>query len=276
MKWDIIHRTEYHYAAPVRDSFNEARLQPFSDAGQTVEHFLLKVLPATRLRHHHDFYANTVHHFEILEPHSALLVESQLRVTTQPRPPLGITETPWPLADIGAAAREARVFDFLQESRFVAMTPEVWRRAVDATQGVTDTWQAALALMKLTHTELKYEPNATTVHTHAREVWRDKRGVCQDFAHVLLSLCRALKIPALYVSGYLATETASATHAWVEVLIPGVGWRPLDPTHDCQPGETYVKIAVGRDYADVAPVTGNYKGTTERTMRVTVSIRPGG
>jgi transglutaminase-like putative cysteine protease len=91
---------------------------------------------------------------------------------------------------------------------------------------------------------------------------------------VLIGLCRALKIPALYVSGYLATETASATHAWVEVLIPGAGWRALDPTHNGQPGETYVKVAVGRDYADVAPVTGNYKGTTDRKMTVNVTIRP--
>ena len=86
-----------------------------------------------------------------------------------------------------------------------------------------------------------------------KDVLAQRRGVCQDFAHVLLGLCRAVKIPACYVSGYLATESASATHAWVEVLIPGIGWRALDPTHNCQPGETYVKIAVGRDYADVAP-----------------------
>ena len=87
-------------------------------------------------------------------------------------------------------------------------------------------------------------------------------------------MCRSLKIPALYVSGYLATESAMATHAWVEVLMPGVGWLAVDPTHNCQPGETYVKIAVGRDYADVAPVTGNYRGTTDRKMSVNVSIRP--
>jgi transglutaminase-like putative cysteine protease len=273
MKWEIIHRTEYQYAAPVRDSFNEARLQPFSDEWQKVDHFLLKVLPAARLRHHHDFYSNVVHHFEITEPHSGLLVESHLRVTTKPRPPLGEAESPWPLARIGEAARETRVFDFLQESRFVETSPEFWRLAIDATQGITDTWQAALALMKWVHAELKYAPNSTSVHTHARDAWQDKRGVCQDFAHVLLSLCRALKIPALYVSGYLATEIASATHAWVEVLIPGVGWRPLDPTHNCQPDETYVKIAVGRDYADVAPVTGQYKGTTDQRMEVRVNIK---
>jgi transglutaminase-like putative cysteine protease len=89
---------------------------------------------------------------------------------------------------------------------------------------------------------------------------------------VMLGLCRTLKIPALYVSGYLATEKASATHAWVEVYVPGAGWQALDPTHNCTPDETYVKIAVGRDYADVPPVTGTYKGTTERTMDVVVKI----
>jgi transglutaminase-like putative cysteine protease len=273
MKWEIIHRTQYTYAAPVRDSFNEVRLQPFSDEWQTVEHFLLKVLPAARLRHHRDFYSNVVHHFEITEPHGSLLIESQLGVTTKPRPLLAENETPWPLARIGEAARESRVFDFLQESRFVELSPEVWRLALDATLNVTDTWQAARALMGFVHTQLKYEPSSTTVHTHMRDVLRDKRGVCQDFAHVMLGLCRVLKIPALYVSGYLATETASATHAWVEVLIPGVGWRALDPTHNRPADETYIKIAVGRDYADVPPVTGNYKGTTNRTMTVDVNIR---
>jgi len=272
MKWEITHRTSYAYAAPVRDSFNEARLQPFSDECQTVDHFLLKVLPAARLRHHHDFYSNVVHHFEITEPHSTLLVESQLRVNVKPRPPLTPDATPWALARIGEAAREPRVFEFLQESRFVELSPEVWRLALDVTDGIRDTWQAALELMKFVHSTVKYESFSTNVHTHARDVLRHKRGVCQDFAHVLLSLCRTLKIPALYVSGYLATESASATHACVEVLIPGVGWRPIDPTHNRQPDETYVKIAVGRDYSDVAPVSGTYKGTTERKMEVNVTI----
>jgi len=274
MKWDIVHRTHYAYAGPVRESFNEARLQPFSDEWQTVDHFLLKILPAARLRHHHDFYSNVVHHFEILEPHTSLLVESQLRVTTKQRPQLREDETAWPLARIGEAARESRGFEFLQESRYVDMSPETWRLALDATAGVTDTWQAARALMGLVHGQFKYQADATSVHTHMREVLREKRGVCQDFAHVLIGLCRALKIPALYVSGYLATATASATHAWVEVLIPGAGWCALDPTHDRPPDETYVKIAVGRDYADVPPLTGNYKGTTDRRMSVEVRIKP--
>jgi len=273
MKWKIIHRTQYTYAAPVRESFNEARLQPFSDEWQKVDHFLLKILPAARLRHHHDFYSNVVHRFEISEPHTSLLVETHLRVTTRPRPALADDAAPWPLAHIGEAAQESRIFEFLQESRFVDLSPETWRLALDTTAGVTDTWQAARALMGFVHSQFKYEPNATSVHTHMRDVLREQRGVCQDFAHVMIGMCRTLKIPALYVSGYLATEAASATHAWVEVLIPGVGWRPLDPTHNRQTDETYVKIAVGRDYADVPPLTGNYKGTTNRQMEVQVNIQ---
>ena len=273
MKFEIIHRTIYLYASPVRDSFNEARLQPFSNVLQTVDYFLLKVLPAARLRHHHDFYSNTIHHFEIVEPHTTLLIESHLRVTTRLPMLPAKTDSPWPLARIGEAALEPRIFDFLRDSHYVELSPEVWRLAVDATMGVMDTWQAALAILKFISTNFKYESRSTSVHTHMRDVLLEKRGVCQDFAHVMIGLCRALKIPALYVSGYLATETASATHAWVEVLIPGAGWIALDPTHNRPVDDTYVKIAVGRDYADVPPVAGNYKGTTERKLEVKVDIR---
>lgn len=273
MKFEIVHRTIYLYASPVRDSFNEARLQPFSNPLQTVDHFLLKVLPAARLRHFYDFYSNIVHHFEIVEPHVTLLIESHLRVTTRPPPLPADTGSVWPLARIGEAMCEPRVFDFTQDSHYVEVSPEVWRLALDATAGVTDTWQAALALMRFVYTNFKYEPKSTTVHTHMREVLKERRGVCQDFAHVMIGLCRALKIPALYVSGYLATETANATHAWVEVLLPGTGWVGLDPTHDRPVNETYVKVAVGRDYNDVPPVAGNYKGTIDRKLDVKVDIK---
>lgn len=274
MKWDIVHQTKYEYAAPVRNSFNEVRLQPFSCDEQTLKTFLLKVLPACRLNHYHDFYSNVVHHFEIAEPHSSLLIESRLRVAVQPVAPLPATAMPWPLAQITEALKGTRNFEFLPGSRYVEVTPETWRLAVDATIGQTDIWQAALAIMRFVHSHLTYLPNSTTVHTHMRDALLERRGVCQDFAHVMIGLCRAIKIPALYVSGYLATETAKATHAWTEVFIPTVGWRALDPTHNCQTDGTYVKIAVGRDYADVPPVTGSYKGTIDRKLEVDVKITP--
>jgi transglutaminase-like putative cysteine protease len=274
MKWEIFHRTRYDYASAVRDSFNDVRLQPMPIPEQTVEAFLLKVLPAARMTHFKDLYSNWINHFEIPEPHSYLVIEAQSRVSTHPPAPLPAGEKLCPFEKMRAAPNIERCFDYLQASRFVELTPEAWKLAVDATVGVDDAWQAILALMKFVHGFLKYESNSTHVHTHMTELLRDQRGVCQDFAHLLIGLCRVLKIPARYVSGYLATEAASATHAWVEVFIPGHGWRGLDPTHDRQIGETYVKIGNGRDYADVPPISGNYRGTLERKMTVDVKITP--
>ena len=273
MRWQIQHTTRYTYAAPVRDSFNEVRLQPFSNEHQTVEAFQLDVSPSTRVGLYHDFYSNSVHHFEIADPHSELVVQTQMQVATHLKAALTLDARPAPMARVSEALRAERAYDFVLESRFVDVSPETWRLAVDATQGEEDMWQCALRLMRFVHAHLKYDSNSTHVHTHMRDVLKQRSGVCQDFAHVLLGLCRTLKIPALYVSGYLATETASATHAWTEVFIPGAGWQSLDPTHNRIPGEDYVKIGVGRDYADVPPVSGTYKGTTERSMDVQVNIQ---
>ena len=276
MKWEILHRTQYTYASPVRESFNEVRLRPVSNEHQTLESFLLKVLPASRLRHYTDFYSNYVCHFDVPEPHASLLIESRVEVSTRPPVHLPPDATPAPLRDLAAAVQTERCYDFLQPSRYVNVTPESWRRAVDATAGREDTWQAALSLMQVVHGHLAYVPNSTHVHTQMDEAWSQREGVCQDFAHVMIGLCRAVKIPALYVSGYLATETASATHAWMEVFLPGLGWRGLDPTHNRQTDESYVKLAIGRDYADVPPVAGHYKGTLERKMEVDVKVRARG
>ena len=272
MRWNIEHTTRFAYSTPVRDSFNEVRLQPFSNERQMVESFQLEIRPATRVRQYHDFYANSVHHFEITEPHSELIVDARLQVTTRPKPALPADARPAPLAALKDAPRIGRCHDFLFESKFVDTTPETWRLAMDAIQDENDVWQCALRLMKFVHGHIAYESNSTQVHTHMRDVLAQRRGVCQDFAHVFLGLCRTLRIPALYVSGYLATETASATHAWTEVFVPEAGWQALDPTHDRPADETYIKIGVGRDYSDVAPVKGTYKGTTQRTMNVVVKI----
>lgn len=272
MKLDILHRTRYVYSSPVRDSFNDVRLEPPSVPEQTVESFLLKVLPAVRMKHYTDFYGNWIHHFEIPESHGYLLIESQSRIITHWPPAIPADMELCPLAKIGEAAHIERCFDFLQTSRYIELEADAWRLALDATENLTDVWQAALAIMRFTHGFLKYESKSTNVHTHTRDVIKDRRGVCQDFAHFMIGLCRSLKIPARYISGYLATEAASATHAWVEVFIPGTGWRALDPTHNRQIDGSYVKIGHGRDYADVPPVSGNYRGTLERTMEVQVQI----
>jgi transglutaminase-like putative cysteine protease len=270
MKWRIHHRTLYTYATAARDSFNEVRLTPANDERQTLEFFSLQTTPAAATRRYNDFYGNIVHHFEVAAPHTSLLIESYALVSTRPPPALAENASVPPLSSDAPFA-----FDYLSPTRFVDLDPATWRLAVDATSGLTDPWQAALAIMRFVHGYLTYSPASTHVHTHLRDVIASRCGVCQDFAHMMLGLCRTLKMPARYVSGYLATEQASATHAWVEVLLPTPGWQPLDPTHDQQIDGTYVKIATGRDYSDVAPVAGYYKGSLHRKMQVDVKIEPG-
>lgn len=274
MKYDILHRTHYTYASPARDSFNDVRLEPPSTPEQTVESFSLQVQPEARLNRYTDFYSNLVHHFEIPAAHNSLLIESNVKIETHWPEALPGEALLYPLAKLEEVQDTDRCFDFLQSSRYVELDVDVWKLALDAIEDREDVWQAALALMRFTPEFLKYQSNFTTVHTRVRDVIAQRCGVCQDFAHFLIGLCRSVKIPARYVSGYLATETASATHAWVEIYLPGAGWRALDPTHNRQIDGTYVKIGHGRDYADVAPVSGNYHGTLQRTMSVEVWIRP--
>jgi transglutaminase-like putative cysteine protease len=277
MKLQVTHRTRYHYASPVRESFNEVRLRPVTNEHQTCDSFLLKVLPAVRLSHYTDFHANWIHFFEIPDPHITLTVETHSRVSTRSIA-IPTDAAPAPLDRVAECQRMERCFDFLQETSHIERSPEAWRLALDITAGQTDMWQAAQAIMHYVHAHFTYTPNVTTVHTHMRDVLRDRRGVCQDLAHVMIGLCRALGIPALYVSGYLYNgplETlrgAQASHAWCEVFLPGIGWRGLDPTNDQQTDDRYIKLAVGSDYADVPPVRGHYKGLTDRKMEVEVLV----
>jgi len=278
MKLSVLHRTHYAYAAPVQDSYNEARLQPCDCETQRRHSFILKVLPSSRLTHYLDFYFNCVHLFDVSRPHSELTVEASSTVTTSEAPGLPEDAALAPLATLAAGTRIDRCYDYLQPSQFVNDSVEAWRLALDITAGETDAWQAALKIMRHIHHDFRYEPASTHVHTTVRESMQLRKGVCQDFAHVMIGLCRALKLPARYVSGYLYNgptehlKGAQASHAWVEVYIPGHGWRGLDPTNNQQTNGRYVKIGAGRDYADVPPLKGTYRGTQERKMTVEVLV----
>jgi transglutaminase-like putative cysteine protease len=278
MKLQVYHRTHYAYAAPVKDSFNEARLQPTSSDGQVCERFVLKVLPATRLTHYLDFQRNYVHLFDINETHQELSVEATSVVTTMADRVLPTDQETTPLSGMGACLRLENCYDFLQPSRYVDQHPDAWKLALDVTAGATDAWQAAQAIMRHVQANFAYKPGATQVHTVMTEVLKVRQGVCQDFAHVMLGMCRAVKIPARYVSGYIYNgpadqlRGAQASHAWVEIYLPQFGWRGLDPTNATQPDDRYVKISVGRDYADVSPVRGTYNGAAQRKMTVEVLV----
>jgi transglutaminase-like putative cysteine protease len=278
MKLHVLHRTRYKYETSVRESFNEARLQPVTTGPQSCQSFLLKILPTARLSHYLDFYFNCVHLFEITQAHTELSVEATSVVCTGDVPPLSAEATPLPLTQVGECFREDRCYDFLQSSTYVEAGAELWRLSLDVTVGQTDAWQAAQAIMRYINREFRYQAASTHVHTHMREVLTARTGVCQDFAHVMLGLCRAMKIPARYVSGYLYNgpaeqlKGAQASHAWVEVYVPGHSWCGLDPTNNRLVDGHYVKVAVGRDYADVSPLKGTYRGTAKRQMSVDVLV----
>lgn len=278
MKLHVLHRSRFKYGANVHESFNEARLQPVTAGAQVCHSFLMKVLPASRLSHYLDFHLNFVHLFEVNQPHTELTVEANSVVTTGDQPALPPDATAAPLARLPECARLERCYDFLQSSTYVEVSVELWRLALDATQGQSDVWQASHAIMGHINREFRYQPAVTHAHTHMREVLETRAGVCQDFAHVMIGLCRALKIPARYVSGYLYNgpaehlKGAQASHAWVEVYVLGHGWCGLDPTNNRAADGHYVKVATGRDFADVSPLKGTYRGTARRELTVEVLV----
>lgn len=277
MKLAVFHRTIFHYGMPVTQSVNTLHLEPRTFPYQKTIGALIRVIPATRVRRFTDLFQNITHHFELPGAHSKLEIESRIKVHNLP-------------LDISAASRAAtlegyndssireQIWPYLQESRWVSRHPEVWRQAVDVTAPFKAVFDQANALMEWVYREFRYESGVTNVSTHLEEAFQMRRGVCQDFTHVMLGLCRAVGIPARYASGYLYNGPrdtlvgAQASHAWAEVYLPGAGWIGFDPTNNTLADERYVKISVGRDYEDVAPVRGSYNGTGHCRMEVQVEV----
>lgn len=277
MRFQVFHRTRYLYRAPVRDSYNEVRLHPATDDRSRLEFFLLNVQPPVRLRHFRDPYFNYVHYFDIPEPHSELIIEAQCIVNTT-SPYSGGAPHGADFTQLKSLSDDT-LAGFLSSSRYVEITPELWRQAVDIRNDGDDVFEACCAIMGCIYREFTYAPQTTTASTHIREVLETKRGVCQDFAHVMTGLCRALGIPARYVSGYLYNEGSDvlrgtqASHAWCEVYIPEHGWYGLDPTNNTFADERHIKLATGRDYHDAAPVTGHFDGPPGATSMLEVELR---
>lgn len=276
MRFRVFHRTRYVYRAPVRDSYNELRLRPVTDDKSRLEFFLLNVNPPARLRHFRDNWLNYVHYFDLPEPHSDLSIEAQSTInTTNPYKdgkPLGVK-----FATLKTDLDDM-VVPFLGGSQYVEVSPEVWRLGIDIRDERDDVFETAEAVMHHIFQNWEYAPNATTVSTHMNEVLATKRGVCQDFAHLMIGICRSLGIPSRYVSGYLYNgpdshlRGAQASHAWVEVHVPGKGWYGLDPTNDTLADERHIKIATGRDYNDAAPITGYFDGPPGATTALQVEL----
>ena len=176
------------------------------------------------------------------------------------------------------AERELRS-EFLVDSHYVPLAVEVWKEAQDAlASGRSDIWSDTRAICKHVFTTFSYKPRSTGVATLATDAFKFRAGVCQDFAHVALGMCRSSGIAARYVSGYFykaqhGPNEEEASHAWIEAFVPGYGWAAYDPTHDRLADERYVKVASGRDYGDIRPVSGTYRGGKTRSLIVEVRVR---
>ena len=274
----ILHRTTFVYAGKAHDSFNEVRLKPLDDPNQICRNFDLRVDPVAQMRDYVDFYGNTVHYFDLVAEHGRLAIEALSEVETTPnaaRPPVPVV----PRSAIEGVNENELQAEFLADSHYVPLEVEVWKEAQDALEGSpTDVWSDVRRICRHVYTKFSYRPRSTGVATRATDAIRLRAGVCQDFAHVALGMCRCSGIPARYVSGYFIKSQVNdddeeASHAWIEAYIPGFGWTSYDPTHDRAADERYVKVATGRDYGDIRPVSGTYRGGKTRSLKVDVRVR---
>jgi transglutaminase-like putative cysteine protease len=274
----VNHLTRFDYHGDTWDSFNEARLRPTDDAAQTCEEFELRIVPDAVVREYPDFYANCVHYFDVQKVHRGLEVKAVSLVSTRPDDRGDVPAENPPTALHDHAVMESH-FEFLQDSAYVTLERAIWREAMDSLpNGVTNLWTDMLKMGHHVYESFSYVPSITTVNTRPSEVLQLRKGVCQDFAHVLLGMCRSVGVPARYVSGYFYNPDRKpgeieASHAWVEVFLPGYGWKGFDPTHNRVPDTRYVKLAVGRDYGDIRPISGTFRGRGTREMSVEVHVR---
>lgn len=289
MRFRITHRTHYHYAGSASESFMEARLTPAGDAGQRLISREIKTSPPANLHPYTDYFGNIVESFSIVQRHRELVVESVSEVETCPVPP--------PSAALEISVSEARqiyrseklgLFEFLMPSEAISLGREVNALANQFFKPGDHLGAALLRLNGWIHSSFRYLPGSTRIDTPVETALRQRTGVCQDFAQVMIAILRSAEIPARYVTGYIETETqrkasearkapaligASESHAWVEIFLPGGFWWPLDPTNDCIAGERHVKVSAGRDYHDSTPTRGVFKGTHTEKLSVSVVMQ---
>ena len=263
----VEHVTRFSYDAPINEAYSEIRLKPAHRDGQRCSSFALTTEPrGVSIAEYRDRFGNAVHHFDVLESHEALGGTARSEVWT-----------PDQFVDDEAAPSLLDRWDLLRPSRYVPLGGAIADLAADV-QAADSPLGTAHAVMAAVRQRMTYETGSTHVRTVADEALAAGHGVCQDFAHVMIGVCRLHEIPSRYVSGYLFDPRAagngnSASHAWVDVWDPERGWVSLDPTHDREQTGRYVRVGVGRDYADVPPTRGVFKGKAREKLEVAVHIR---
>ena len=262
MHYTVRHVTRFTYDAPISESVMEVRMQPRGELCQRCLRFELSTSPRTNVQAYCDPQGNIVHHFDIPGRHSQLTVTAEAIVEFVGCPDEAVTLSLDDWARIDESAATAEHWDVLHSSTFARDTPRLAEFGASLGVGRQDDPMTTLRRLTMAiHEAFEYRPQTTRVDSPIDEALESRQGVCQDFAHIMIALVRRLGIPCRYVSGYLfhGSEDRSvegATHAWVEALLPGVGWIGFDPTNNVLAGTRHIRVAIGRDYADVPPVKG--------------------
>lgn len=290
MKYRIRQTTTYTYGQAVPYARHLVRMLPAERRLQKVAHAELLIDPAPDEQHSTlDFFNNRIRHASIMRPHSRLVIESRSDVSMEPRELTEPRETPT-IADIRAATATSLRLDgrgpahHVFPSRLVRLDPAIRDYAASSLADERPILDGAHELALRIHADFTYDPVATDVATPVGQAFELRRGVCQDFAQVMIAGLRGLGLPAAYVSGYLRTEPApgmprlvgaDAMHAWVAVWCgAGIGWRGLDPTNGVATALDHVEVAFGRDYADAAPLDGVIVSAGHQTLSVSVDVAP--
>jgi transglutaminase-like putative cysteine protease len=281
--FEIRYTSLFRYPQPVWDSHNVLCACPCSDERQMLLSYRVALDPIARVVSYPDYFGTRVDLFGVAAPHRALEVSAETRVAVYEAQRAAPPDAMGSLADPEFAAEH---WEYLMPSAHVEPCESVAREAREVAGGVvSDAAALGSALAEHVTRTFRYVPGSTRIGIEVAELQRSRRGVCQDYAHYLIALCRALGLPARYVSGYLfasrgddasspdAAEVQVQTHAWVEIAIPGAGWWPLDPTNRVDVAARHVKIGHGRDYDDVLPLRGLYHGPFQHELEVTVRMR---
>jgi len=284
MFYAIRHFTRYRYSHYVWQSMMEVRMHPRSEGKQRCFVFQLSVNPRARIFGYTDFYGNLVHHFDLPSRHGHLTIISDALVNIDGPPSIPEVMEYEGWQDLEELVEKNDYWDMLMPSHFARSSPELEELAAEI--GATErNGRSPLAFLRDiasgVHRSFNYVKKSTEVNSPIEDALRSRQGVCQDFAHIMIALVRNARIPCRYVSGYLYHSNDNshpsadgATHAWVEALLPSIGWVGFDPTINRLAGENHIRTAIGRDYADVPPTMGVMKGKADTQLQVRVRVTP--
>jgi transglutaminase-like putative cysteine protease len=279
MKYKIEHISTFQYDAPVDQSLNHIRLKPKTDECQRLLSYQCEITPHSLVSEYTDFWRNHVQTFFIPEKHDVLEVKTTSMVSIQRSPFIRMIHFSPEIKKIfHSELFRQHYLTYLNETEYTYLTQDQLECVLAQTGDLVNPIQFSLEVMRYLHQTIAYDHGVTTVYTKAQEAFELKRGVCQDFAHIMLGILRAKGIPSRYISGYIyvgensALVGDAATHAWVEVMVPGIGWVGLDPTNNVEALEQHIRVGSGRDYGDVSPLQGVFRGGGQTTLNVKVGI----